>query len=73
MAQQVKDPALSLQRVGLDPWPKNCHMLWVRPKKNGCYHGLSLHPPQPHPILHVTGLQQETDHVFWDVNVTLKM
>ena len=30
MAQQVKDPALSLQQPGFNPC---LHMLWVRPKK----------------------------------------
>ena len=34
-SQWVKDPALSLQWLGLllwcgfDPWPRNFHMLWV--------------------------------------------
>ena len=37
--QEVKDPALSLQRLGsllwrrLSPWPGNFHMPQVRPKK----------------------------------------
>ena len=26
MVQQVKDQALSLQQLGLDPWPRNFHM-----------------------------------------------
>ena len=29
---QVKDPALSLQWYGFDPWPRNFHMPWVQPK-----------------------------------------
>ena len=39
MAQQVKDPALSLQGLELllwysfDPWPRNFHMLWAWAKK----------------------------------------
>ena len=33
MAQQVKDPALSLQQLGFNPWPGNLHMLWVCQKK----------------------------------------
>ena len=39
MAQWVKDPALSLQQLGLllwhgfDPWPGNFRMPQVRPKK----------------------------------------
>ena len=39
MAQQVKDPALSLQGLELllwysfDPWPRNFHMLGAWPKK----------------------------------------
>ena len=31
MAQGVKAPVLSLQRLGFDPWPRNFHLL--RPKK----------------------------------------
>ena len=37
MAQQVKDPVLSLQQLelllchGFDPWPGNFYMLWVWP------------------------------------------
>ena len=40
MAQQVKDPAMSLQQLrlllwfGFDPWPGNFHMPWVQPKTN---------------------------------------
>ena len=34
MAQQVKDPVLSLLRCGLNPWPRNFHMAWVQPKKS---------------------------------------
>ena len=30
VAQQVKDLALSLLRLGFDPWPGN---FWARPKK----------------------------------------
>ena len=39
VAQQVKDPALSLQRLGLllwrgfDPWPGKFHVPWVQQKK----------------------------------------
>ena len=39
MAQQVKDPALSLLWLwlhlwlGVDPWPGNFHMLRMKPKK----------------------------------------
>ena len=39
MAQQVKDPALSLQQLGLllwhqcDPGPGNFHMLWTWQRK----------------------------------------
>ena len=39
MAQWVKDPVLPLQQLGsllwlgLDPQPRNFHMLWSRPKK----------------------------------------
>ena len=39
MAQQVKDPALSLPWLrlllwnGFDPWPGTFHMPWVWPKK----------------------------------------
>ena len=39
MAQQVKEPALSLQQFGLllwcrlDPWPGKLHMLQARPKQ----------------------------------------
>lgn len=39
MAKGVKDPALSLQwlglllRCGFDPWPGISHMPWVQPKK----------------------------------------
>ena len=29
----VKDTALSLLRLGFDPWFKNFRMLWVWPKK----------------------------------------
>ena len=29
----VKDSALSLLWLGLDPWPRNFCMLWVQPKK----------------------------------------
>ena len=38
MVQQVKDPVLSLPwlglllRLGFDPWPRNFHTPWVRPK-----------------------------------------
>ena len=38
-AKQVKDPALSLQQTRLllwctfNPWPRNFHMPWARPKK----------------------------------------
>ena len=38
VTQWVKDPALSLQRLGsllwcgLDPWPGNFHMPWAQPK-----------------------------------------
>ena len=42
VAQQVKDPVLSLQQLGLQsllwcglsPWPRNFHVLQVQPKKN---------------------------------------
>ena len=40
VAQQVKDPALSLLRLrsllwhGFDPWSRNLHALWVRQKRN---------------------------------------
>ena len=40
MAQWVRDPALSLQGLGLllwyrfDPWPGNLYMLQVQPKTN---------------------------------------
>ena len=39
VVQCVKDPVLSLQQLvpllwpGLDPWPRNFHVLWVWPKK----------------------------------------
>ena len=33
MAQQVKDPALSLLWSTLDPWPRNFFMSQVQPKK----------------------------------------
>ena len=39
VVQQVKDPVLSLQQLGLllwlgfSPWPRNFHMPWVMPKK----------------------------------------
>ena len=39
VAQQVKDPKLSLQWLklllckGFDPWPRNLHMPWVQKKK----------------------------------------
>ena len=39
MKQQVKDPVLSLQQLGLllwcgfNPWPGNFHMPWVQKKK----------------------------------------
>ena len=39
MAQQTKDPALSLQPLGLllwcgfNPWPRNFHLLWCSKKK----------------------------------------
>ena len=42
MAQQVKDPVLSLlwfwlqPWLGFDPWPGNFHMLRVQPKKKNC-------------------------------------
>ena len=29
VAQWVKDPALSMQRLGFNPWPRNFYMLWV--------------------------------------------
>ena len=29
----IKDPVLSLLRLGLDPQPGNFHMLWALPKK----------------------------------------
>ena len=32
-AQKVKDPALSLQWLGFNPWPGNFGMPWVQPKK----------------------------------------
>ena len=38
VAQQVRNPALSLLQLGLllwcgfDPWPRNFHMPWVQPK-----------------------------------------
>ena len=40
MAQQVKDPMLSLQRYGsllrrgFSPWPRNFHVQRAQPKKN---------------------------------------
>ena len=34
VAQQVKDPAVSLLWNGFSPWPWNFCMLWVQPKKN---------------------------------------
>ena len=33
MAQQVKNPALSLLRLGCDPWPGNVHVPWAWLKK----------------------------------------
>ena len=33
VAQQVKDPALSLLWHRFDPWPGNFRMLWAWPKK----------------------------------------
>ena len=33
MAQQVKNPALSLLWLGFHPWPKNFHMSYVWPKE----------------------------------------
>ena len=39
MVQHIKDPALSLQQLGLllwlgyIPWPRNFHMQWAQPKK----------------------------------------
>ena len=33
LAQQVKDPALSLQWLRFNPWPRNFHMLWCSQKK----------------------------------------
>ena len=41
VAKQGKDLVVSLQQLGLllwrgfDPWPRNFHMLWARPKKGG--------------------------------------
>ena len=41
MAQWIKDPALSLQWLGLllslgfDPWPRNFHMPQLESKKEG--------------------------------------
>ena len=32
MAQQVKDPVLSLLWRGFDPWPRNLHVLQTQPK-----------------------------------------
>ena len=45
VAQQVKDPVLSLQQLGLQsllwcglsPWPRNFHVLQVHPKKKYIY------------------------------------
>ena len=34
MAQWVKDPALSLQWLGFDPWPGNFCLPWAWPKPN---------------------------------------
>ena len=31
MAQQVKDPVLSLLWDGFDPWPRNFRMSWAQP------------------------------------------
>ena len=45
MVQQVRDPALSLQQLGLllwrgfDPWPGNFHMPWVWQKKESIFSG----------------------------------
>ena len=39
VAQQVKDPALSLLWLKFSPWPRNCYMLQVQPKTDeaeGC-------------------------------------
>ena len=33
MAQQVKDPVLSLQQLRFAPWPRNFHMPQAQPKK----------------------------------------
>ena len=33
VAQRVKDSALSLQWPKFNPWPKNFHMIQMRPKK----------------------------------------
>ena len=33
MVQQVKDPALSLECSGFDPWPGNFHMLQEESKR----------------------------------------
>ena len=33
MAQQVKDPGLSLLWPRFDPWPGNLHRLWVQPQR----------------------------------------
>ena len=48
MAQQVKDPKLSLQWLklllwqGFDPWLRNFHMPWVPEKKKKKKLGLSI-------------------------------
>ena len=45
MVQQVRDPALSLQQLGLllwrgfGPWPGNFHMPWVWQKKESIFSG----------------------------------
>ena len=46
MVPWVKDPVVSLQWLelllwrGFDPWPRNFHMLGVRPKKKSPVQGL---------------------------------
>ena len=49
MAQQIKDPALSLLWLGLlvwrgfDPWPRNFHMPWAEAKKTLTHMGRNGH------------------------------